>query len=298
MHGTTPGLPAGADSRLAELERQRPEYRTWLRLLRETRRALDDPAWSRPLSSLGNDGADAVRAPGEPLLNRRALSVDPVALRGLVGRLLQAATAADPGGATPRDHRPSADTSMHLLLAALQHDLDGIAALATLSGIDPGTFRTVAVLAAIPLLLSAGRLLQEQVSPWTHGYCPICGSWPLLAELRSLDRTRRLRCGGCAGDWQFSMLCCPYCGEKDHERLGTLVLDQKLAIFSVETCSSCRGYVKSITTLQALSPFEILLRDLETLELDLAARDRGYTRPEGAGFLLDVSLGAGDQGSR
>ena len=155
MHGTTPGFSSGADSRLAELERQRPEYRTWLRLLRETRRAVEDAAWRGPFTQPGNDGVGAVRAPGEPLLNRRELSVDPVALRGLVGRLVEAATTAGPGGVTPPKHRPSADTAMHLLLAALQHDLDGIAALAALAGVDPGTFRTVAVLAAAPLLRSA-----------------------------------------------------------------------------------------------------------------------------------------------
>ena len=294
MHGTTPGLRSDPDPRLAELDRQRPEYRTWLRLLGETRSALDDPVWSRPFAQPGDDGVGAVRAPGEPLLNGRELSVDPEALCGLVGRLLEAAPAAvDPRGATSWGRRLSADTSMHLLLAALQHDFDGIAALAALAGVEPGTLKTVAVLAALPVLRSSGRLLEEQVpQSWTSGYCPICGSWPLLAELRSLDRTRRLRCGGCAGDWQFGMLCCPYCGEKDHERLGTLVLDEKLATFSVETCSSCHGYIKTITTLQAIPPFDLLLRDLETLELDLAAVDRGYARPGGAGFTPDLHLTA------
>jgi len=299
MHGTTPGLSAGADSRLAELERQRPEYRTWLRLLAEIRRALHDATWNGLVTPPGDVGAGTVRARGEPLLHRRELSVDPEALRRLVVRLLEIAAAPGAGGAAPRVHAPSADTSMHLLLAALQHDFDGLATLAALAGIDPGTARTVAVLAAVPLLHSAGRLLQEQVpSSWEHGYCPICGSWPLLAELRSLDRSRRMRCAGCAGDWPFRVLCCPYCGEKDHERLGTLVLDEKLATFSVDTCSSCHGYLKSITTLQPIAPFDLLLRDVETLELDLAAFERGYARPDGAGFRLDLRLGTTDRSTR
>ena len=298
MRGTTSSLSAGDDRRLAELERQRPEYRTWLRLLAEVRRELDDPAWGALLAQPSSDGVGTARAPGEPLLNRRELWVDPEALRRLVGRLLETATAQGRGGATPRVHLPSADTSMHLLLAALQHDADGLSALAALAGIDPGTFRTVAVLAAVPVLRSARGQLQEQVPPWSHGYCPICGSWPLLAELRSLDRSRRLRCGGCAAEWPFSVLCCAYCGENDHERLRTLVLDEKLAMFSVETCSSCRGHLKSITTLQAISPFDLLVRDLETLELDLAAFDRGYARPDGAGFRLDLRLRATDGGTQ
>jgi FdhE protein len=58
----------------------------------------------------------------------------------------------------------------------------------------------------------------------------------------------------------------------------------------VETCASCRGYLKSIATLQGIPPFELLLRDLETVEFDLVAVERGYGRPEESGFMLEVSL--------
>jgi FdhE protein len=59
----------------------------------------------------------------------------------------------------------------------------------------------------------------------------------------------------------------------------------------VETCVSCHGYLKSIATLQGLPPFELLLQDLETVELDLVALDRGYGRPEECAFALEVRLG-------
>ena len=59
---------------------------------------------------------------------------------------------------------------------------------------------------------------------------------------------------------------------------------------NVETCASCGGYVKSVATLQAIPAFELLLQDLETVELDLVALDRGYGRPEEAGFSLDVRV--------
>jgi hypothetical protein len=42
--------------------------------------------------------------------------------------------------------------------------------------------------------------------------------------------------------------------------------------------------------LQAIPPFELLLRDLETLELDLVALDRGYGRPEGSGVAVEVEI--------
>jgi FdhE protein len=75
-------------------------------------------------------------------------------------------------------------------------------------------------------------------------------------------------------------LWCTYCGERDHRKLGTLVPDVPRDPLQVDTCESCRGYLKSVATLQAMQPFELLLQDLETVELDLVARERGYVRPE------------------
>jgi FdhE protein len=43
-----------------------------------------------------------------------------------------------------------------------------------------------------------------------------------------------------------------------------------------------------VATLQGIPPFELLLQDLETVELDLVALDRGYRRPEKSGFPLDA----------
>jgi formate dehydrogenase maturation protein FdhE len=64
-------------------------------------------------------------------------------------------------------------------------------------------------------------------------------------------------------------------------------------VHKVETCDSCQGYIKSVATLQAIPPFELLLQDLETVELDIVARERGYGRPDASGFELEVTV-AGD----
>lgn len=294
MHGTTSGLRTGAATRLADLARQRPEWHAWLRLLGEALRVLDDPAWTAPLADAGPERATGLRSTGEPLLNNRVLMADTRRLQRLVHHLAEtAASESVAEAASLREYRPSADTAVHLVAASVQHDREGIGRLAAAAGVDARALETVAGLAAVPLLQSCGRLLQSQVPPsWSHGYCPICGSWPLLAEFRSLDRTRRLRCGRCGGDWRLNWLCCPYCGETNHERLGALVLDEQLETLTVETCSSCFGYLKSVTTLQAIPPFELLLRDLETVDLDIAALDRGYVRPGGAGFPLEVRVAA------
>ena len=82
-------------------------------------------------------------------------------------------------------------------------------------------------------------------------------------------------------------LTCAYCGERNHQRLGSLVCGEGDEMLKVETCASCRGYLKSIATLQTIPASELLLRDLETVELDLIALERGYGRPANAPVLMD-----------
>jgi FdhE protein len=144
-------------------------------------------------------------------------------------------------------------------------------------------------LATIPLLQACGRSLAHQVPvDWSYGYCPVCGGWPTLAEVRGLERTHRWRCGRCGGDWGFALLHCPYCGEADHHHLGSLIADGDSETCSVSTCMTCKGYVKARTLLQATPPHAILLEDLATVEWDVVALDRGYTRPVRPGCRFGV----------
>jgi FdhE protein len=274
-------------ARLVDLERRRPEWKTWLNLLREAQAAV--ASW-QPATT----GDMRFATSNAPLLHGRTLEIDAGRVRRLLHTLASIAAGGDlAGSATLHGYRPSKGDAVGLLLAAVRQDKDELAALADNAGVDRGALASIAHLAALPLLQSWGALLQEQVpSYWPQGYCPICAAWPILAERRGLDRTRRMRCGRCGGEWEMEWLCCAYCGERDHNKLGSLVLDESGEVLKVETCATCRGYLKSVATLQSIPPFELLLRDLETVELDLVAIDHGYARPEECGFALDVQLGA------
>jgi FdhE protein len=293
MHGTTSGLRTDTAARLAGLERERPEWQAWLRLLGEAERALDDVSWRTPFVE-GGLGDPADPSADAPLLHGRTLEVDADRLQRLVHRLVSAAVA--PGGNVTgveslKRYQPSAADGVALLAAAVRQDGEELGALAAAAGVSTGAMTSLAHLAALPLLQSCGRLLEDLVPRfWPHGYCPICGAWPTLAERRGLDRTRRLRCGRCAAGWEVQWLCCIYCGEREHEQLGSLVPDDRGEMLKVETCASCRGYLKSVATLQEIPSFELLLQDLETVELDLVALDLGYGRPEERGFPLDVRV--------
>jgi FdhE protein len=291
MQRTRPGFRTDPAARLADLVRRRPEWRAWLRLLGDARRAIDDAGWETPFSEAELAG-DASTSAGTPLLHGRTLEVDAIRSQRLLRRLASTAASEDAvGAASLRGYRPSRSDAVELLAAVVRQDRAAIEALADAARVDRGALAAVAGVASLPLLHSCARRLQDRLPrSWPHGYCPICAGWPTLSERRGLDRTRRLRCGRCGGDWQVQWLCCIYCGEREHERVGSLVLEEQGERLKVETCASCLGYLKSVATLQRIPAFELLLQDLETVELDLVALDRGYRRPQESGFTLDARV--------
>jgi FdhE protein len=292
MQRTAPSLRTDTAARLAELERRRPEWCTWISLLGMAERALNDEGWCTPLNET-EIARDFSGSPGDaPLLNGLTLRIDVARIRQLVRALASTASAGDvEGGATLRRYRPSEAEALGLISAAVRQDGDEIQAMASQRGVDAGALASVAHLAAFPLLQSCGQLLESRVPPyWSHGYCPVCAAWPILAERRGLDRSRRLRCGRCAAQWEVQWLHCIYCGEREHDRLGSLEPDDRGDMLKVETCATCRGYLKSMASLQGFPAFELLLQDLETVEFDLVALERGYRRPLGSGFMLDLQI--------
>jgi len=128
------------------------------------------------------------------------------------------------------------------------------------------------VLAAFDVALAP---LRQGIS-WDKGFCPTCGSWPLLGEFRGLEQVRFLRCGLCAGTWEFPRLRCPFCDNQDHRLLGYLHVEGEEGKQRVAICDACRGYVKMVSTLAALAGPRLLAADVATLHLDLAAAGRGF----------------------
>jgi FdhE protein len=296
MSRTAAGVRTGPAARLAELGRQRPEWEAWLGLLQEVERVtVQSPVASRQLEVGGESRVESHQSrvegsPEAPLLHGHIIRVDGAELKQLIGRLASMASDLE-GGTSLRNFRVTAEEAMELVGAAVRQDRDAIGALAAARELDAGALASVIYLAALPPLRSLGRTLQGEIPQhWPHGYCPVCAAWPLLAERRGLDRSRRLRCGRCAAEWEVEWLTCVYCGERDHQQLGSLVLENAGETLKVETCATCHGYLKSVATLQAIPAFELLLRDLETVELDLVALERGFARPEKSGFELQVRV--------
>ncbi len=232
----------------------------WLALVAVIAPELDDPVWT----GTGNSPVGQAR----PLIDGCTLRADGRRLTSLIARLRRVAEAAD------------------LLPPATIGVADVEAAIRSTGPIEP-----VAHLASLPLLAGFRRANADGPRrEWTEGWCRVCGAWPVLAELRGLERERRLRCGRCGDDWSFPWLRCVFCCEGRHDRLGALVPEGGGESHRVENCHECRGALKSVATLTALSHAEVLRKDGETIELDWAAVDRGYRRPNGLGRSATVEI--------
>jgi len=285
MHGTTTsfraagrlsGSPVGA-----ELD---PAWRPWVRLLDIALATADDSAWIDAVPEPAPD-----RPSGAPLLHATRMRVDARRVRKLVRELLREA-GSFPAPVARKDGRPRLD-ALGVLRAAIVQDADAMERLAARADVQADPLSSIASLAAIPLLTACATRLRDRVpAGWDHGYCPVCGAWPTLVEIRGLERSRRLRCGRCSSDWPIHVLRCPFCNEANHDKLHALLPEGSEQTRRVDVCDTCKGYVKGISTLQPAGVRALALADLSTVELDLVAQERGYERPADVGYQLSLTI--------
>lgn len=124
----------------------------------------------------------------------------------------------------------------------------------------------------------AACLDPDQLSvPETPGFCPVCGSPPVMAVIRAGTNDQGLRylhCSLCNSQWHRVRAQCSQCGS-----------DRGLGYYHVEgrpddpvraeACSSCHGYLKLLDLQKA--PFgEPQADDLASMALDLLMAEQGY----------------------
>jgi formate dehydrogenase maturation protein FdhE len=108
--------------------------------------------------------------------------------------------------------------------------------------------------------------------------CPLCGSKPIVAILRSEgDGARKsLVCMLCAHEWAFRRIYCPACGEEREPQMGFYSATE-IAHVRVDVCDSCHTYLKSIDLTKTGLAVPVV-DELATLPLDLWAREHGYQK--------------------
>jgi FdhE protein len=273
----SPELTAALDQ-LDRLAAEAPELAGAATLQAALLRALGAPALVGALDIPG-DLARTKLAGGTPLLRGEQVPLDATALRASALRLCaamraQGALEAAPIAEALRQRTLDLAELAHVVLAGDDAALEGRAGAL---GLDRGALGTLLRFSLFPSLRQlAEQLAPLRLVPWRHGYCPTCGSWPLLAEQRGLDQARYLRCGLCATAWPLDRMLCPVCATRDHNQLGALFVEGREQERAA-TCDACGCYLKVLATLVPIPPLELAVRDVATIHLDIVARERGYT---------------------
>ena len=277
------------DSGLQDLNRQHPEWAPWLAVIQVILGEIADPQWgvSVPIEVQPQQSK-------LPLLAGVTLSLDPNSIGRMLERLVR--TASRSGTAKMATLQAIARAKLDVLAifrASLNYDREAMKEMASDVGADPEAFHAVGTLVSIPFLQACNRALARSIAvSWTEGYCPLCGAWPAFAEVRGIERSRYFRCGRCGAEWQAHCLFCPYCSMTDHKELASLVPEQNGAKSVIDACNRCLGYVKTFTKLQGSPPAKVMVDDLANVDLDIAALEQGYRRPEGLGYSLRVTVGS------
>jgi FdhE protein len=274
-------------NRLSQVRRENPEWASWLDLLAAALVEIENGSrWPVEVPAPPNRGARA------PRLDGVAITLDGRAARRWVRTLFKLArTRSDAGAASLERLKAHHVDGLALLEAAVRQQDARVNELAATAEADPAALRVVAQIAVLPLLHACGRALAQEISPtWWEGYCPICGAWPAFAEFRGLERKRWLRCGRCGTGWEATWLRCPFCNEAHHGNLGYLRPETDDESWKIETCQTCKSYLKAVATVRPVPGWAVLLDDLATVHLDLAALERDYRRPDRPGYEVDLRL--------
>jgi FdhE protein len=268
------------------LKRQRPEWEPWLVVVEEIVRQTGAPVWDTCVPATIPSQQHAV-----PLLAGAALAFEASVVRRVFERLIRIASRTRTPEMEALDAVRYADVQLlPLFTASLSQDGNHIKEVAAVAGVDADALQAVVALMPVPFLQACNRRWASSIAEsWVEGYCPVCGAWPAFAEVRGIERSRYFRCGRCGGGWHARTLRCPYCEMSDHNELVALVPEKAGSNAVIDACRRCLGFVKTFTRLQGCPPHTVMLEDLASVALDVAALELGYTRPAGAGHTLRIT---------
>ena len=121
----------------------------------------------------------------------------------------------------------------------------------------------------------APQLIQNQ-EEWKRGYCPVCGSGPLLSFFNE-DGKRTAACSVCDTIWPIPRLFCPNCNNTDQKTLHYFFVEGDEGN-RIEVCDLCRHYIKILDLRKkGWDPIPVL-EDLLTTHLDLWAQKKEYKK--------------------
>lgn len=106
--------------------------------------------------------------------------------------------------------------------------------------------------------------------------CPFCGCKSHFSRIRMDDSVRFMFCDRCFTEWSVRFLYCVHCGNDQPGTIRYINMEDDAA-YQIYTCDKCKGYIKSYDEREAGKMTDLFIANIETIYLDMLAREKGYT---------------------
>jgi FdhE protein len=178
------------------------------------------------------------------------------------------------GKAAEKDDEPGLYASMQ---SFLEGDEKALETAAEQMKISSDVFGFVLSQLAAPFLRSQAKALAEHfdLTGWTQGYCPICGSLPSVSYLRGEGGKRWLHCPTCGHDWKFKRQTCPACDNIPAKGLEYFYLEDRL-FERAYVCKECKKYLLTIDVRELTDKPNMDIASIGLIPLDIKAQEEGY----------------------
>jgi FdhE protein len=235
---------------------------------------------------------DPIRIPDEklsvkirekfPLINIAEFTVDIEAAKKLFVSICETATKTNAAmSASTRQILTSIDATLDLetLFTSILKGNDGpFEKAAKVASIEKNVLTFITYSSIKPSVTLCAEQLSvylKQQDPWQKGYCPICGSSPVLSMLEG-EGERSLICSFCWHQWPVKRVFCPHCDTTDSNILHYFFSENEKE-YRVYTCENCKKYIKTIDMRNSERRIYPPLEHVVTMHLDMKANEMGFS---------------------
>jgi len=142
---------------------------------------------------------------------------------------------------------------------------------------DPLTLKFILGQLLKPLVEKQAESLRSVIQNlhWKKGYCPVCGSFPVLSYLKGEEGQRWLICGLCSHEWRFMRTQCPFCENEDSKQSELCFVEDR-TYERAEMCHQCKRYLVGIDLRKYPYEFITEVAVTGTMYLDILAQQKGF----------------------
>ncbi len=271
---------------LEQLATDDPEVARVALMYRDAILAFDDPLWDITRLTLHHASPEQAH----PALHNQSIGIDPDRVRDLMRTMASSGKLAElaPG----LDRFIDTQDMIRFLQVMIEWDVDEFQRIGEAQDIEPAALLALGNTVLMPQFHRIAEILADSVDVESNdiGFCPVCGSWPGMAEQRGLAKQLWLRCVRCGTGWKSRHQKCVFCDNTDHKTLGYLAAEGERESRRINTCNECDCYIKVFATVTPLTHADVLRVDLESFVLDVGAVDAGYHQPAQPGFPIEVAV--------